>query len=684
MLPSLTGKESQMGRGMTRGAPRLIAMVVLMALAFPDATSASVDPIVGTRVDNPLPQQDALFGSSVAGMGDIDGDGIGEFAVGASGAGRAYILSGATGSVLHAIDDPDDLTGTSCEPTVQMASPCLFGFAVASAGDINGDGVDDLGVGAPGQTSGIPAICQIDLGMQCPQHGRAFVFSGATGGVIVSITATNHMNLGAAVAALGDVNGDSIPDIAFGEPNFLGLGGLVAAFSGADGTTLWEATAVPPDAQQGILSLGQHLAGIGDLNGDGRRDLIAGAPLNDTAAYSDGRVAVLSGSDGAVIRLHDPTPTPNIDSSGQNFGAKVAAVGDQDGDGIDDYAVGEPGRSTAAGSLIHLFSGATGAALGAPLSSPADQRNEPGLSGERIPIAGVDDKDGDGAADFWVGANRTGMAFLINKQGEVLASVEDQSPGSLFGAAVSAIGALGGTGELDAVVGAPGRPVDGLPSAGAAFLLRPNQPPTATLTNGDCSSTNIAGGTANITLFDPDGDALTFTLASNSNPGLVPNANILIGGSANTRAVALTSAAKKSGSAALTFNVSDGQATVPFVITVIVGTEKQESLDGSAGTDMIFGLSGADTISGDSGNDLLCGGNGNDTLSGGDGDDVIDGENGDDSLSGGSGDDVLRGSLGNDILTSGSGADFFGGGPGIDTATDFSAAQGDTTDGSFP
>ena len=117
----------------------------------------------------------------------------------------------------------------------------------------------------------------------------------------------------------------------------------------------------------------------------------------------------------------------------------------------------------------------------------------------------------------------------------------------------------------------------------------------------------------------------------------------------------MTAAAGKKG-ATLTLNLSDGTVTVPFVVTVIVGSAKNETLSRTSGTDMIFGLGGKNTINGNAGNDLLCGGNGLDTLSGGAGNDVLDGQNGDDTLSGGDGDDTLRGNNGNDTLTGGAGA----------------------------
>src|ERR1043166_7529105 len=99
------------------------------------------------QVFNPTLQAGAGFGESVTGIGDVNGDGIADVAVGAPGADRAYIISGATRAVLRTLADPN---GTGHR----------FGFAVANAGDLNGDGIDDLAVGAPGLSpSPLPLPC---------------------------------------------------------------------------------------------------------------------------------------------------------------------------------------------------------------------------------------------------------------------------------------------------------------------------------------------------------------------------------------------------------------------------------------------------------------------------------------------------------------------------------------------
>jgi predicted extracellular nuclease len=206
-----------------------------------------------------------------------------------------------------------------------------------------------------------------------------------------------------------------------------------------------------------------------------------------------------------------------------------------------------------------------------------------------------------------------------------------------------------------------------------------NVAPVATVTNGQCGG--AATGTINLTLADADGDALTLTLESNSNTTLVPNSAVVLGGTGTARTLTVTAADKKSGTATLTFRLSDGTVTVLVVVGVVVGTDASETLIGTNATDMMFGLNGNDTVSGEAGNDLLCGGNGSDNLNGGNGSDVLDGQKGNDVLAGGAADDRLRGDAGNDSLTGDAGADAFSGGSGADVNTDFNAVAGDTSDG---
>lgn len=228
---------------------------------------------------------------------------------------------------------------------------------------------------------------------------------------------------------------------------------------------------------------------------------------------------------------------------------------------------------------------------------------------------------------------------------------------------------------------------------------------------GSCGSGN--GGTINLTVSDLDTPAGNLTLsASSSNTALVPNGNVTFGGSGadRTMTVAYNSHSGVQ-SSTITVTVSDGGGgTGTVIVTVIAGSNAADTINGTSGADMIFAGNANDTVNAGGGNDLVCGGNGDDTIDGGSGHDTINAENGNDTVNGGDGNDTLIGENGNDILrgqggndviignngndqliggddddtlTGNNGADFFSGGSGVDTATDFTPAQGDTTDGTL-
>jgi VCBS repeat-containing protein len=213
-----------------------------------------------------------------------------------------------------------------------------------------------------------------------------------------------------------------------------------------------------------------------------------------------------------------------------------------------------------------------------------------------------------------------------------------------------------------------------------------NDAPSVTVAAGGTCGTNDRSGTINLTVGDIDSAAASLTLsAASSNTRLVPNGNVVFAVISDaTRTLTATSVAGRTGFAVVTVTVSDGQATGTVTVTVWVGSNGNDTLTGGAATNLLFGQNGNDTLTGGGGIDLLCGGSGDDTLSGGGGDDSLSGGAGNDRLFGGPGADSLSGGAGNDRLTGGPGADTFSGGAGTDAATDFTTAEGDTTDGTIP
>ncbi len=360
---------------------------------------------------------------AVAALHDIDGDGVVDFAVGlpsgtpGNSVGVAEIRSGADGAVIRQLLAP---TGAD-----------LFGSALAAAGDLDGDGTTDVLVGAPGTTSSSTA-------------GRVSAYSGASGTLLWTAVGDSAGDLfGTAVGVFGDLDNDGTPDLMVGAPRDDAGGvdaGRVAVFSGDDGTELGEQlgvsagdhlgqdlpdpilmpdhepdpmVAAPQTANGGtgyVLVLapsdmsvaltisgavaddrfGSSIEHLDDVDGDGTIDVLiaavpAGAPLR--APY----LRVHSGATGLLIREHVAT------STGTGYAEELSHVGDVDGDGQSDYAVGESLKSIngASSGAVHVYSGASGAKLHTIHGPGAGS-----LFGSDVEALG--DVDGDDLADLLV------------------------------------------------------------------------------------------------------------------------------------------------------------------------------------------------------------------------------------------------------------------------------------------
>ncbi len=278
---------------------------------------------------------DSRFGASVASVGDLDGDGVPEFIVGAyfqstplGQNGVAYVYSGATQTVLR-----------SHEAVIHAD---WTGWSVAAVGDMDLDGVPDYAIGHP----------QYDW----PVFGRVTVHSGATGNLIQEWIGTESLGFfGSSVAGAGDLNQDGVPDVLVGAIYGGGGNGSAFAYSGADGTILHQYHATTGNY------LGQAVANAGDVDGDGVDDMLIGAPnTNVGGAGAAGEAFVYSGATGALIYQYQGAD--QLD----HLGRAVAGVGDLNGDGNDDFAIGMPSRElggvSKAGSVF-VYSGVDGSEL---------------------------------------------------------------------------------------------------------------------------------------------------------------------------------------------------------------------------------------------------------------------------------------------------------------------------------
>ncbi len=298
---------------------------------------------------------------------------------------RAFVIYGQPGGfggalVLH------DLAPGEATLLLGIDPEDRFGRALAPAGDINGDGVDDLAVGAPGlRGTAVPTT---------RDPGAAYVFFGRPGGLGVSIAATELDGsngfaflpgpideqpiaaMGMGVAGAGDLNGDGIDDVAFGSPGFqrddVFAGAAFVIFGRTDG---FPASSTPADLtpETGLVierepqqtALGWSLGRAGDLNADGAPDLIIGSPRFFADTFEEAIIVFgrtgggpftpsgtldLTQTDGSeAARIQGPRST--------QFGREVTGLGDLNGDGVVDVGISQRSRAESARFYVHFGGG---------------------------------------------------------------------------------------------------------------------------------------------------------------------------------------------------------------------------------------------------------------------------------------------------------------------------------------
>ena len=301
---------------------------------------------------------------------DVDGDGHADIAAGARFKlqqkifqnGSATVWSGATGAPIRAWDGewPDG----------------LFGHWVMPVPDLSGDGLADVVIAAP------------HARVQGRMHGILVARSPKTGKQIWKYEETESENLGWDLTLAGDQNGDGFTDLFVGAP--AQDEGRVYLLSGKNGTVL---QTYAPREEAG--SFGWYVARLDDLDGDGRPDLAVGAPYaRDADGAMIGGAFVLSSANGRVLYHWRGT-----DRRG-GFGGVVAAVADLDGDGKSEIAVAAPGTEDQTRSIpgeLRIYSSATGKEL------RLWSGRQPGELYGRMVVA-VGDLDGDGVEDIAIGA----------------------------------------------------------------------------------------------------------------------------------------------------------------------------------------------------------------------------------------------------------------------------------------
>lgn len=396
-----------MHRLLHRGA----RVALLLALACPPAAALRPPVRAGApRVDSlghtPFVLRGQLlsdrFGDAL-GHADVNGDGHDDLLVGAwaydgygGESGRAYCYLGSPAG----IDSVPAWTGYSTNPTA------YYGWSVAGIGDLDGDGYDEIMVGASRDSS-------------ANQVGRALVYRGGPSGPSLAPMWIGHgtalaSRYGVSVTGLGDVNGDGHPDVAVGaynHPSAAGRPGSVFVYYG-DGTTLGT-TPTRIDGDVHLSWFGYATGRAGDVNADGFDDLVVGATYASHPDTFEGRAYLYLGGPAGIATT--PAWVIDGDNPGAGLGYAVGGAGDVNADGYDDVLIGAHHYDT---TLVETFEGQGRAFLyyGGPGGlSPTPSwwvtgRNRQAHRGRAVGRAG--DVDGDGVDDLLVSDLRyTGTAF---------------------------------------------------------------------------------------------------------------------------------------------------------------------------------------------------------------------------------------------------------------------------------